>query len=110
MSGLDSASYTTYATLLVNESSFTPSSQSGRCKLFRFKKIEWVMLSVAMNHKVKTSIGMLMLFLCSVSVTLIYQNTVSDSISISFSVMLGIGIFVITFFILLEAIHAVCNP
>ncbi|NHC03878.1 hypothetical protein G9F31_08855 [Acinetobacter sp. 187] len=63
-----------------------------------------------MNHKKKLSIVMLMLFLCSLAVTIAFQNIVSDSISISFSVALAFGLVLVLPFIMMETIREICNP
>lgn len=68
------------------------------------------MLSIAMNHKIKLSIGMLMLLLASILTTIFSHSLLSDSISISFIVMLSFGVFIIFSFIVLDTINSICNP
>ena len=68
------------------------------------------MLSIAMNHKIKLSIGMLMLLLASILTTIFSHSLLSDSISISFIVMLSLGVFIIFSFIVLDTINSICNP
>lgn len=68
------------------------------------------MLNNIMNHKKMLSIVMLMLFLCSVVISIAFQNIISDSIAISFSVALAIGLFLVLPFIMMETIREICNP
>ncbi|OTG84867.1 hypothetical protein B9T27_01200 [Acinetobacter sp. ANC 4648] len=68
------------------------------------------MFSVMMNHKIKLSFTMLLLIVCSIAATIISNNTLSDSVSITSGVLLSLGLVVMMAFIILEALEAICNP
>ncbi len=62
------------------------------------------------NHKIILSFSVLFLLVCSITVTIISNNQLSDSISITSSVLLSIGFLVIFAMIFLDFIHSICNP
>ncbi|WP_089605365.1 hypothetical protein [Acinetobacter piscicola] len=62
------------------------------------------------NHKVTLSLSVLFLLVCSITVTIMSNDNLSDSISITSSVLLSIGILVIFAMIFLDFIKSVCNP
>ncbi|MDR0236680.1 hypothetical protein [Acinetobacter sp.] len=62
------------------------------------------------NHKLTLSAGILFLLVCSVSTTIISSNDLSDSISITSSVLLSIGFVVVFAMIFLDFLESVCNP
>lgn len=62
------------------------------------------------NHKLILSVGILFLLVCSVSTTIISTNDLSDSISITSSVVLSIGFVVVFAMIFLDFLESVCNP
>lgn len=68
------------------------------------------MFSVMMNHKIKLFFTMLLLIIGSIAVTLISNNALSDSVSITSSILLSLALVVIMAFIFLEALEAICNP
>ena len=68
------------------------------------------MFSVMMNHKIKLFFTMLLLIIGSIAVTLISNNALSDSVSITSSRLLSLALVVIMAFIFLEALEAICNP
>lgn len=68
------------------------------------------MFSVMMNHKIKLFFTMLLLIIGSIAITLISNNALSDSVSITSSILLSLALVVIMAFIFLEALEAICNP
>ena len=53
---------------------------------------------------------MLLLIIGSIAITLISNNALSDSVSITSSILLSLALVVIMAFIFLEALEAICNP
>ena len=68
------------------------------------------MFSVMMNHKIKLFFAMLLLIAGSITVTIISNNALSDSVSITSGILLSLALVVIMAFIFLDALEAICNP
>ncbi|ENU56722.1 hypothetical protein GJV03_06210 [Acinetobacter sp. RIT698] len=62
------------------------------------------------NHKVSLSFSILFLLACSISTTIISKDLLSDSISITSSVVLSAGFLVVFAMIFLDFLESVCNP
>lgn len=62
------------------------------------------------NHKVIVSLTVLFLLVCSITVTIISNDNLSDSISITSSILLSIGFLVIFAMIFLDFLESICNP
>lgn len=62
------------------------------------------------NHKVMLSLSVLFLLVCSITVTIMSNDNLSDSISITSSVLLSIGFLVIFAMIFLDFLESICNP
>ncbi len=62
------------------------------------------------NHKVIFSFGILFLLACSISVTVISNDNLSDNISITSSVLLSLGLIVVFAMICIDFLKSVCNP
>lgn len=62
------------------------------------------------NHKVTLSLSVLFLLVCSITVTIMSNDNLSDSISITSSVLLSIGFLVIFAMIFLDFLESICNP
>ncbi|RKG40380.1 hypothetical protein D7V20_01705 [Acinetobacter rongchengensis] len=62
------------------------------------------------NHKVIVSLTVLFLLICSITVTIISNDNLSDSISITSSIILSIGFLVIFAMIFLDFLESICNP
>jgi len=68
------------------------------------------MQTLQINQKIFLSIGMSVCLLVSFAITLISNNALSDSISISFSVLLSLGIIAMLSTLALDVIESICNP
>jgi hypothetical protein len=68
------------------------------------------MLGIALDHKIKVSFGMLLLTIAAVSIAINSSNAISDGISISVATLLSVGILAILPSIVMDLIHAICNP
>lgn len=68
------------------------------------------MFSVMMNHKIKLFFTMLLLIAGSITVTIISNNALSDSVSITSGILFSLALVVIMAFIFLDALEAICNP
>ena len=62
------------------------------------------------NHKIMLSLSLLFLLACSVLITILSQNHVFDSISITSSILFAMGFIVIFAMIFLDFLTSVCNP
>lgn len=62
------------------------------------------------NKNTLAFLGMFILLVGSLSVTLAFENNLSDSVSITISVLSGIALFLIAVVMLFEAIIDICNP
>ena len=62
------------------------------------------------NHKVTLSLSVLFLLVCSITVTIMSNDNLSDSISITSSILLSIGFLVIFAMIFLDFLESICNP
>jgi len=62
------------------------------------------------HNKVIISLSILFLLVCSISVTVIFNNDLSDHISITTSVILSISFIIIFAMIFLDFLKSVCNP
>lgn len=68
------------------------------------------MISLLSKYKVLWLAMILVTLLCSISVTLAFENIYSDSVSITLSVILGIALLIVSFKVIVEVIEAICNP
>nr|WP_174507301.1 hypothetical protein [Acinetobacter sp. Marseille-Q1620] len=68
------------------------------------------MFKLLRNYKVLWFFGILAAMLCSISVTLAFDDTISDSVSIIFSVLSGIALLIVMAALFVDAIEAICNP
>jgi O-antigen ligase len=68
------------------------------------------MLSIILNHKVFLFWSIVILILCSITITLSSDNTLSDSLSITFSLFAGCALFFTTVILLEEMVYEICNP
>jgi len=68
------------------------------------------MLDKILDHKVFLFWSIFTLILCSMTITLSSENTVSDSLSISFSIFAGFALFFTATVLFEEIIHEICNP
>lgn len=68
------------------------------------------MLTIALNHKIKVSFGMLLLTITAITIAIISSNAISDGISISVATLLSVGILAILPSIVMDLIHSICNP
>lgn len=68
------------------------------------------MPTLSTSQKIILSIGMLISLLCSFAVTIIFQNDVSDGISITLSSVLVLAIIAVFATIVLEVLESICNP
>lgn len=68
------------------------------------------MISLLSKYKVLWLAMILVTLLCSISVTLAFDNTYSDGVSITLSVILSIALFIISSTSIVEIIEAICNP
>ena len=68
------------------------------------------MLDKILNHKVMLFWSIFTLILCSIAITLSSDNTLSDSLSITFSVFSGLALFFTAAMWLEDMVHEICNP
>ena len=68
------------------------------------------MLNKILNHKVMLFWSIFTLILCSIAITLSSDNTLSDSLSITFSVFAGLALFFTAAMWLEDMVHEICNP
>lgn len=68
------------------------------------------MLSIILNHKVFLFWSIVIMILCSITITLSSDNTLSDSLSITFSLFAGCALFFTTVILLEEMVYEICNP
>ena len=67
-------------------------------------------MNIAIQKNTLAFLGMFTLLISSVIVTLSFKNHLSDSISITISVLSGIALFFIAVVMLFEAVVDICNP
>ena len=67
-------------------------------------------MNKTINKNTLAFLGMFILLVCSLSVTLSFENHLSDSVSILISVLSGIALFFIAVVMLFEAVVDICNP
>ena len=68
------------------------------------------MLDKILNHKVILFWSILTMILCSIIITLSSENTLSDSLSITFTVFAGFALFFTAAMWLEDMVHDICNP
>ena len=68
------------------------------------------MLDKILNHKVILFWSILTMILCSIIITLSSENTLSDSLSITFTVFAGFALFFTVTMWLEDSVHEFCNP
>ncbi|TCM70881.1 hypothetical protein EC844_101155 [Acinetobacter calcoaceticus] len=68
------------------------------------------MPALHLNQKVFLTIALLIGLVSSFAVTIISHNTLSDSISISISVLLTASIIAVLATVFLEILESICNP
>lgn len=68
------------------------------------------MFNLLHNHKGSFFALTCALLICSVSTTLTFNNNISDSISIVFSILLSLVLFGLVLALLWEKIEDICNP
>ena len=68
------------------------------------------MLDKILNHKVVLFWFIFTLILCSIAITFSSDNSLSDSLSITFSVFAGFALFFTAAMWLEDMVHEICNP
>lgn len=68
------------------------------------------MLDKILNHKVILFWSIFTLILCSITITFSSDNSLSDSLSITFSVFAGFALFFTAAMWLEDMVHEICNP
>ncbi len=68
------------------------------------------MLNTLLNHKVILFWCFLTLIVCSSTITLLSNDTLADSLSISFTVFAGFALFFTAAMWLEDTIREICNP
>ncbi|MPW42138.1 hypothetical protein A6M14_11125 [Acinetobacter sp. Ac_877] len=68
------------------------------------------MMMNTLNKKLFIFIAIFTLLLCSMSITFIYENNLSDGLSITVSVIAGISLFFTAVITIFEMILDICNP
>lgn len=68
------------------------------------------MMMNTLNKKLFIFIAIFTLLLCSMSITFIYENNLSDGLSITVSVIAGISLFCTAVITVFEMILDICNP
>ncbi len=68
------------------------------------------MMMNTLNKKLFIFIAIFTLLLCSMSITFIYENNLSDGLSITVSVIAGISLFFTAVITVFEMILDICNP
>ncbi|WP_445659953.1 hypothetical protein [Acinetobacter sp. F16] len=68
------------------------------------------MLDKILNHKVILFWSIFIMILCSIIITLSSENTLSDSLSITFTVFAGFALFFTAAMWLEDMVHEICNP
>lgn len=67
-------------------------------------------MNITIKKNTLTFLGIFSLLIGSVIVTLSFKNHLTDSISITISVLSGIALFFIAVVMLFEAVVDICNP
>lgn len=68
------------------------------------------MLNMILNHKAILFWSIVTLMVCSISITLLSDNTLADSLSISFTIFAGFALFFTAAMWLEDRVHEICNP
>ena len=68
------------------------------------------MMMNTLNKKLFIFIAIFTVLLCSMSITFIYENNLSDGLSITVSVIAGISLFFTAVITVFEMILDICNP
>lgn len=68
------------------------------------------MLNMILNHKAILFWLIVTLMVCSISITLLSDNTLADSLSISFTIFAGFALFFTAAMWLEDRVHEICNP
>ncbi|MCG2608106.1 hypothetical protein LZZ98_06075 [Acinetobacter sp. SM34] len=68
------------------------------------------MLNMILNHKAILFWSIVTLMVCSISITLLSDNTLADSLSISFTVFASFALFFTAAMWLEDRVHEICNP
>ncbi|ENV31629.1 hypothetical protein F960_03994 [Acinetobacter gerneri DSM 14967 = CIP 107464 = MTCC 9824] len=68
------------------------------------------MISLLNRYKILWFLAISTTLLCSITVTLAFDNTYSDGVSITLSVILSIALFIVSSTSIVEIIEAICNP
>lgn len=69
------------------------------------------MLDKITEHKlVILMTGLCLMLMGSISITLAYQNVVTDSIAITATVLLSVGLFLTVVAFIVEKVCSICNP
>ncbi|NNG77177.1 hypothetical protein HLH10_13000 [Acinetobacter sp. ANC 4277] len=68
------------------------------------------MLDKILNHKVILFWSIFTLILCSIAITFSSDNSLFDSLSITFSVFAGFALFFTAAMWLEDMVHEICNP
>lgn len=71
---------------------------------------EFRMLTIALDHKIKIALGMLLLVITAITIAIFSTNAISDGISISVATLLSVAILATLPTIMMDLIHSVCNP
>jgi len=68
------------------------------------------MLRKSNNHTVILSWSIFSILLCSIAVTIVSDNTISDGVSITVSVIAGIALALSLVTVLIDVIRSICDP
>ncbi|OTG63680.1 hypothetical protein B9T29_02940 [Acinetobacter sp. ANC 3903] len=68
------------------------------------------MLNMILNHKAILFWSIITLMVCSISITLLSDSTLADSLSISFTIFAGFALFFTAAMWLEDRVHEICNP
>lgn len=72
--------------------------------------MEPLMLNKVLNHKVFLFWSILIMIVCSITITLSSENTLSEIVSITFSIFASFALFFTSVVLLEEMVHEICNP
>ena len=68
------------------------------------------MTNILEKHRMLVLYSLLATLVISSGITIEYENIYSDSISISVTILAGIGLFLAAVILFIEEIEAICNP
>ncbi len=68
------------------------------------------MITLLSKYKVLWFLAILVTLVCSISVTIAFENMYSDSVAITLSVLSGIALFIVFSALIVDIIEGICNP